>query len=483
MFATDITDNPAFDDRSYYCKATGIMGDFSSKLRMVNEFTNISEKYGGNLQWFKDTQYVSNYVHNTLSFVEPSKYYASHPEWFYVDMNDEIVELCHAHIGLNEDGSIDESLSESPVKVAIEKLKECIINSDSSIKYFMIGQMDINNPCRCEGCTALETKYKRSGMNIRFVNAVSDAIDKWFKEENIDREIYICTFAYQYSQDAPVNDKGEPLDSTVVPRDNVIVRLAPIRANNYYGMVDERQEEDTRKMLLDWKNVAKKTMIWSYHTRFTFYYTYYPTMQHWQEDLRLYRDMGCQYVFMQSNMSDINDWKANIEAYVASKMLWNPDLNANDLRMEYIKYYYGIIGDEVVQYINNFETNLALVMNSDDVPNMTLQGKDEFIDPKYYGTAFFEKQFELIDNMYLKVEKENLSPSEKDDFNAKIDRLKIYPEFMVLYNYDKYYFDDLWGKKEMLEDFFTTCTNLGITRFREFNGTIEVLKKMWGYIK
>lgn len=185
----------------------------------------------------------------------------------------------------------------------------------------------------------------------------------------------------------------EDRHDTVIPRDNVIVRIAPIRADNYYPMIHEKQNETTRKMFLEWSKVAKRTMIWDYHTNYTFYFAYYPTLHVWEENLKLYKNMGCEYIFMQSNHSELNDWKATMETYIASKMLWNPKLNPFELRKEYISYYYRGIEDLVESYIKNFEDNYDKKMNGDDVPLNTLQCGRIILHPKYYGMEFIYARF------------------------------------------------------------------------------------------
>ena len=479
LYKTDITDNPAFDNRTFLSNKTMTDGQFASRMRMVNEFVSIDERYGGGIGWFKDSKYISNHVHNTLSFVQPDLYYADHNDWFFVE-NGKVIDLHYSNLGITEDGHVDETLETSPVKVAIENMKVFIQNSTPDIKYFMIGQMDEHATCRCAACEEQVKKYERSGMNIRFVNAMSEAIEQWMKDEGITREIYLCTFAYQYSQAAPVDEKGQPLDATVIPRDNVIVRIAPIQADNYYSMTDERQNERTRNMFLQWSNVAKKTMIWSYHTVFSHYLGYYPTMHTWSENLNLYQDMGSQYVFMQSDHNEANDFKAMMETYVASKMLWNPNLNAVEVRNEFIEYYYSGVSDLVVDYLDNFETNYAFIMSREDRHDNTNQSGYLFLSTKYYSVAFFDTQFGLVESMLDRIDESDLIGSAKEKMVKRVERLKLFPLYMVLYNYDYYYFNDADGKKAMQSEFFTLCSKLGVVQYAE-NKTITSLKSLWGY--
>lgn len=486
IYKMDITDNPAFEDRVYQASNMYNMPQYVSRMRFVHEYIAMPEIYGGGIGWFDNTTYVGNYVHNTLYYVKPETYLHEHPEWFFDD-GDKICDLCYSHVGLNEDGTVDESLEESPVKVAIAHLKEILLaSSDPSVKYYMIGQMDLSYTCQCHDCLEQEEKYGRSGMNIRFVNAIYDNVSKWAKENGIDKEWYLCTFAYQWSQSAPVKlvkGKYQILDETVMPRDNVIVRIAPIQANNYYGMIEEGQNDKTRDLFNGWSALlkGKKTMIWSYHARFSYYFCYYPTIQHWQQDFKLYEDIGAHYIFMQSVHNEPHEWKAKMEAYVASKMLWNPDLNAIALRDEFIHYYYGELEPLVQQYNLNFEIQFANMTSREDAPNLALQGEDEILDAKYYSTFFFEKQLALLDEMYEKVGEMDISRSEKDSAKMKVDELKLTTEFMLLYHYDSYYFDDYWGKQAMMDDFFDTCTALQITNWRESNGKMNTLHNLFGY--
>lgn len=485
LYKMDVRENPWISDRGYASQYSFNEAQYYSRMRMVSEFSNISETYGGTLGWFNDTAYLGNYVHNTLYYIQPELYYESYKDWFYVE-NGEIIDLHYSKLGLNEDGSIDETLDNSPVKVAIAKMKECVLASEPSDRYFMIGQMDIKYTCKCSDCLADEAKYGRSGMNIRFVNAIAKEIEEWAKAEGITKEIYICTFAYQWSQAAPVKEENGnlvPMHETVRPRDNVIIRIAPIQADNYYGLMDERQNEKTYNLMKGWRALldGDKTMFWTYHSRFTFYMVYYPTMQHWQEDLLLYEDFGCEYLYMQGFHGEKNDWKVECESYVASKMMWNPNQDANALRDEFFTYYYRELADLVKEYNLNFEINVEQMVAREDAPDMTLQGGDDILKSKYYSTAFFEKQLGLIEKMYALIETLDLTVAERDEYKTMVDRLKLTSQFTLLYHYDDYYHNDSWGKNEMMKDFFDTCTRLQLRNWREFNGSLVTLKTLFGY--
>ena len=95
-----------------------------------------------------------------------------------------------------------------------------------------------------------------TGNVIRFVNAVADAL----KDEYPD--VMFETLAYFASINAPEVTK---------PRDNVVVRMAPIEQCILHGteecqkdFISEYTGKSTYQMLKDWTDVGCKLFIWDY---------------------------------------------------------------------------------------------------------------------------------------------------------------------------------------------------------------------------
>lgn len=476
LYKMDLRESPAIRNRVLLNAYMMGNAPYAAHLRMNNEYINIPESYGGRLGMFNDGIHPT---HNMLEYV-PVSYFEAHPDWFLVE-NGEPVDLCYSHVGILEDGSIDDSLSISPVKVAIETLKGFVLQSED--RYFMIGQMDRYDCCQCADCREEEAKYKRSGMNIRFINAIYDGLMAELAAEGVEREIILCTFAYHWSSAAPVNDDGEPMDETVIARDNVAVRLAPIQAYNYYSVQDKRQVTSVQQMFKTWPKVAKRFMIWTYDVNYANYLVYYPTMQHWQEDLRFYQEIGAEYVMFQAAYSTYIHWMDQMEAYVASKLMWNPDRSAEEVKQEYLKYYYGPIAAQISEFIDNFDLKYASFLDESypaaQRPN-TVMNSDDLLNPNLYTVAFWERQFELLDTAEQIVNTSDLSYEEKLRLIKKINMVRLTPQYMVAMRYDSYYPDDVWGKKAFLKEFFDNCAALGFTTYRE-NGSIEGLKVQLGY--
>ena len=481
LYETDDVQIPAIQNRCYLSNQLMHNREFAAHMRMTNEYIAQEEKYGGDIGIFREI----DAVHNTLDYVTDA-YYAQHPDWYFVYGEGESAEIYDIHfsnVGLNEDGTIDDSLEISPVKVAIANIKRYIQESDSTI--FMIGQEDRTITCECSECKRQEAKFGRSGMIIRFVNAIVREVEAWMEEEGIERDIRFATFAYYYSQTAPVDTQLQPLDPSVVPHEKLYIRLAPITAYNYYGLQDENQSIVIQNMMTGWTALTDRVMIWTYHTAYSGYLCYYPTMQHWEEDLRLYAEQDALYVLMQSAYQVNAIWINHMETYVASKMMWNPQLNVEDLKREFISYYYAGIEEYVIEFMDILDTHYATFMAPGGVdaslrPITTIGGADSLMNPQLYSVNFWENIFDILDQADNKIETLDISEEEKTDLHDRVAMIRLTPQYMVMMKYDMYYPDDPFGKFEFYDAFFASCAKYDIQYVTEAQ-TIDGLKFNLGY--
>lgn len=442
---------------------------FMARTRTNNEYRIMPEKYGGKLGWFKGLKGEKFHpTHNTLYYVDPKRWLSAHPEWFYTGENGEARELCYSSAGLTEDGCLDPSLKESPVYAAAETLKRFILNSDDV--YFMIGQMDIADCCRCEKCLAEEKKYGRSGMNIRFVNAVARIINAWAEKEKIYRNIKLITFAYAWSQDPPAGTAEGVPDKSVIPEKNVIVRLAPISAENYFGLTEEGQSEKVASQISGWARLLGSSMTWTYHGCFGSYFVYYPTMRHWRRDMDLFKKINAEFVLMQGVYDEKNDWQGEIDYYVAAKMMWDRTEDPYALREDFIRLHYGAAAEEILEFINNFDARYEEMFSSDYeegdlIPRSNISmAWTRLVNPALYSVNFWKTQFALLDAALEKAE-QTAGKDERSEIVKRIKRVRLTPLFMALTGGK--YPESRAEKERFTREFFDTAEELGVRHYRE----------------
>lgn len=470
----EVTEIPAIPNRVFLNAQSLEDAEYCAHMRMNNEYIEIPERLGGRLGMYNKGIHPT---HNTLDYI-PKELYEKHPDWFYKNPEGKIIDICYANAGITEDGRIDETLAESPVKTAIESLKKFILNSHD--KYFMIGQMDSLEYCDCEKCRAQEMKYRRSGMNIRFVNAISDGIMAWMTKNKIRREIIICTFSYHFSAEPPVDFKtGQPLDTTVIARDNVAVRLAPIQGYHYYGMLEEGQLASVKRQFLLWPKVAKRFMVWTYNINYAHYPLYFPTTRHWQEDFRLYRKIGAEYVMVQSAYNEPVHWTDYLEGYLASKLMWDPEQDLERLREEFLSHYYGPAAGCIREFLDRFDERYAsFLLGPEEKRPKPLMNNSDLLDPTLYSREFWETQFALLENAFARAQ--SLEETARERLLSRIRMVQLTPQYMVAVRFDDYYPGEPEKKHSFLKAFFDNCAKTGLKKYYETK-TLDDLKKSLGY--
>ena len=460
----DIEESPDFRYRNFMIGGYNNDKEFLSKLRFVNEYHTVPEKFGGNIGWHKTKDVAAN--HNSLAYV-PAEYAAKHPEFFSM-VNGTPVEICQTY-GITDEGEIDESVELSPIKIALDSLKKFVLDSSGDTEYFMFSQQDTQKCCTCAKCLAMAEKYTRGGINVRFVNILAREIQKWADEELGGRKIKVVTFAYQYSEEAPVligeNGDYRPIDDTVKAEDNVYIRMATYFCNNYYALEDPLQIAKYRTLYKSWSAVADHFMAWDYHIDYYNYFNYYPTMQTWKENLRLYKNVGVEYLLMQSAQNEKVGWQANLEAYVASKLMWDSSRSIDELTDEFLTYYYG----EAMPYVKEYKTGYDLYYRAlfDRFPDYTLKLGTDRSNAKFYDISFLRSQEALITEAIDKVLVSGKAESEKAELIRRLKIVRAPTRFMIMYNYNSYYFDDQSGYRTCVDEVLSELSSLGFTRYSE----------------
>ncbi len=326
---------------------------FSARLRLYSENYSIREEYGGDIKWNGKCG-----CNHSLLWMTPQKIYFTeenkeqNAHIYQLNDKGEPIDICMSD-GITDDGEVDDSMDVSAFKIVLSTLKNLIKTTNH--KYFPIGQMDHAEICMCEKCVRRAEKYTRAGLNVIFGNLLMKELRKWMKEENIDREIYLVFFAYYYSTFAPVKRENGVAVPLVVADPNLCVRIAPINANCYYPINSINHFDPFERIIDEWSLVCKNVMLWTYHTHYHCFLWYFPTMHKWVEEMKYYKERNVQYLFMQSNHLEPVDWKANMELYVASKLMWNTNLNPIEVRDEYLDLTFGASSKYIKEIIEVFD--------------------------------------------------------------------------------------------------------------------------------
>ena len=326
-------------------------------------------------------------------------------------------------------------------------------------------------------------KYTRGCISIRFCNVLATEIQKWADAELGGRKINVVTFAYMYSDVAPVkqNEKGKfvPIDSTVHAVDNLYIRLAPINSTPYYPIDDTedgRQLKRYENWTAKWAAAADHFMVWRYDTNFSNSYVYFPTINSLAQDIRTYRDMGVYAIVCQDQHMANNNWQAIMAAYVAGKLMWNPDQNAYDLRDEFVYYYFGAAAETINNYLYDLD---EFFYSLHDVLSYDIY-ESKMYSAEIWTASNLRKQIDTLDKAIEEIKASDASDELKELYIDHVRLMKTSPLSLLLINYDIYYIGDTAGKKEVAKEFFGLVDYFEIKNMQEMESMYEELRAQLG---
>lgn len=302
------------------------------------------------------------FAHSYFQLIPPDTYRADHPDWFS-PREGEPTQLC-----LTSPGLIDE---------LTENLKAKILEK-ADARYFMVGQEDTNSFCGCSRCTkSNETYGGASGTMMVFINEVARRIAAWQADVCPNRDIYVCTFAYQKTKGAPVKfdaktDTYSAYAPEVIAEPNVMVQFAPLEAcyaHNLFAPCNTVFEAAIR----GWQSICDNFAIWSYSTNFTNYLMNFNNFSTLQEDYQIFRDMGTKVFMDQGTGETVASPFHDLRIYLQSQLMWDADCDVNALTEEFMRGYY----KDVYRQINDYFTLIRLHYMSLDTDKQA-SGKGPF---------------------------------------------------------------------------------------------------------
>ncbi len=264
------------------------------------------------------------FVHTFYRLIPPEKYFKDHPEWFSEikgKRTSEDAQLC---------------LTNEEMRRELVKNLKKFLRQNPKATIASVSQNDCTNPCTCPKCRAVEEEEgSPSGPILRFVNAVAEDIEKDFPNITID------TLAYWYSRKPPKITR---------PRQNVIVRLCSIECS-FSKPLDAEGNKDFYEDLKTWSAIADRLFVWDYVTDFANYIQPHPNYRVLGPNIRLFVKNKVRGIFEQGAYESWGSEMAELRAWMLAKLLWNPALDDNRLREEFIKGYYGPAAGPIASYV------------------------------------------------------------------------------------------------------------------------------------
>lgn len=424
------TYTPSFAYRTYMNNSIGFYDDanvkYSSHLRFISQFSNeraqsdLMNKVQYTMPWM--AQGWLHASHSILAYAAIGAYQAGATDILnYTVGGDGLLSYCEFNSSaasssyksaFDTSGSmLDVCYSNDTAKAWVKAGLKYAMDNYPEMEYFMLGQADKRTNCSCTDCWL--ARLKGANKSWLIANFVKEMATYTNSLGYTDKKIVM--FAYQDTEVAPKAGRNAAL--TDMPS-NVYVQWAPVDSDRYFAL-------DTTN-IEGWKTALGMTdgrfLVWSYEVDFYSYFTYYPTMQNWVTNFDTYKDLGVDLVMMQSshNTSGIAD--SYLDAYVASKLLWNfkaddaANMNAlvESAKAEFIEYFYGSAAKSYVEtYYDNFD---ALYEN-------------KFASKGYTDGDWSFAESEL--NGLLDLLEQAISATEDETYLNHLNMLTLTPRYML----------------------------------------------------
>ena len=304
---------------------------------------------------------------HTFELLVPEKEYGkTHPEYysFYGNKRNPGNQLCLSNpdvfdiVCANLQKAIDQD--PNPIYWSVSQDDQDLVDDDQ------------HNYCRCPECSKLdEAAGSPMGSLLNFINKVSEKFpDK-----------IISTLSYQYSRTPPQG---------IIPNKNVNIMLCNIESFRHAPL--EKALPEFCKDLEVWSKLTNNILLWDYVIQFKNLLAPFPNLRTLQPNLQLMKNNNVTAVFEQGNRQAGGEF-AELRAYILSKLIWNTNLNVNDIIDDFLKGYYGNASVYLKNYIDLIhdsmeKTNARLFLFGSPVDN-----KETFLSAKMIREyqALFDK--------------------------------------------------------------------------------------------
>ncbi len=425
------------------------IGKLEVRDQPVNEYRNAYGKFADDVN-YRDWQRIDviqdvfadgYYVHTMNRLVPWEENFQKHPE-YYALMNGKRI--------------IDQLCLSNPevLKIALKKL-ETDIPLQPGKQVWSVSQNDNFSYCQCDDCKKImEEEGSPAGPIIRFVNEVA----KRFPDK------IISTLAYQYSRQAPKVTK---------PEDNVQIMLCTIELNRSQPIAEDPRSASFLKDIVDWGKIAKHIYLWDYTVNFSHHVTPFPNIHVLQPNIQLFVKNNVFSHFQQSN-TDVGHEFSELKSYLISRILWNPDINADSVITDFMQGYFGAAAPFVRTYLDTLEGEILKTKEWLDIYGHPTAHENTFLSEanisRYLG--YFDQAMEAVKDqpVLLLHVKTYLLPVQYAAMEIGKNHM-FSPRGWYSVEGKKYVLRE--NRVKMLEDFNQVCKDAGVRTLSESGLTPE----------
>jgi|GEM_PF-6425899 len=373
----------------------------------------------------------------TAEFMLAKDYYDTHPEWFaaYVWNDKEELKKPDSERKRTKEQLCPYMLlhDENAYKIILQHCYDEIANGydpNAPIQIISVSKNDGDKLCMCSYCMKDRIAHGDSGgmyesiEYVQLLNKLSEDIHAGGKYPNL----YLDMLAYEWTVEAP---------GDIVCDDHVIVRWAPIRRcyGHYLNEKDHITNTKYYNELVKWTKCCKHVWIWDYNSNFMTTAGPYANVDVMQHDLKLYKELGVEGVYLQSNSRHLesNSEFGDIRNYIEGRLLQDPTRDYEQELAFITDALYGKAGVYVREYMKRMEkqakSHHTVVSHRDDVYmyDRTLYdvyaGVHSWSGKKVIDGRMPDVEIGYCEGLWKEIKK--IAAGESADVQKRINRLEL----------------------------------------------------------
>lgn len=270
----------------------------------------------------------------------------------------------------------------------VNKSVKNIYDSDHAFNKYMILPNDNNIVCTCSTCKAVGNSKKDAAP------AVFTFLNKLAKQ---NRKVSFFTTAYVSVKEVP---KFKAESNTGIFYSTIAIQKGiPLENSKDFKKFDT----DIKK----WSKYLNNVYIWDYTVNYDNYFDLYPILKVTQQNLKLYKKLGINGVFLHGSEYDYSTFQ-DLKATVFAKLLWNPNI---DIDEEIKKYFNHKFPNKLASVLTNYYTFADNSFYSSKRELSVYSGINKtvrkYLDPKVFFEFYNEfdtyTQQNKFDKDYLKI--------------------------------------------------------------------------------
>jgi len=336
----------------------------------------------------------------------------------------------------------DQLCYSNPKSLEVATQKGIEFARSPSGEYIQLGGLDHAGYCTCAECQRQSTLYGgQAGIYARFLSALAEGIEKYYKENGITRKFTILGLMYLAYIDAPVIEDADgtyypvPVDEndpkvlyhTNMMREGQVsagAMCVPIDSCFAHPLTDpncpSNVTESTR--IAKWRTVTKYMSIYDYGVNLNGFTYHFNTWTHSADTFKfLYQFDGGIYAEESTHENGISSFCC-FRAFLRGQQARNPWLDTAKLLSDFCENYYGPAGDIMEKYFYTMMENWERIYTMQQSEHFGIFTAIRLSD--YWTRDFILNLQQMLKNAMYECEKAELE-------NAEVIKERIYREYFL----------------------------------------------------